>query len=160
MTTPLRLLHLRQIENRTSPWRSLAAHSPPRGGWIRVIRKALGMSTTQLANRLEVTRQAVLDLERREESGTVTLARLAKAANAMECDLVYAVVPRVPVEDMLRNRARAIAAERLGRVAHSMDLEEQPVTSEEHDRQVEDLADQILRDSARVLWDDETAQKA
>ena len=158
MKTPLKLLHLRQIEERTLPWRPLVTQRPPRGGWIQVIRKALGMTTSQLAHRLGIgTRQGVVDLERRERGGNVTLATLAKAAEAMECDLVYAVVPRVPLPEMLRNRARAIAAERLGRVAHSMKLEEQPVTSEEHDRQVDDLAAEILRDSARVLWDEETA---
>ena len=158
MKTPLKLLHIRQIEERTLPWRPLVAQPPPRGGWIQVIRKALGMTTSQLANRLGIgTRQGVVDLERRERGGNVTLATLAKAADAMECDLVYAVVPRVPLPDMLRKRARAIAAERLGRVAHSMKLEEQPVTSQEHDRQVDDLAAEILRDSARVLWDEETA---
>lgn len=157
MTTPLKLLHLRQIDERTSPWRQLAEQRPPRGGWIRVIRKAIGMTTSQLATKLGVTQQAVTDLERREVGGNVTLATLTKAANAMECDLVYAVVPRMPVHEMLHNRARAIAAERLNRVAHSMDLEDQGVTPEEHSRQVDDLAAQILRDSPRVLWDAQTA---
>jgi len=158
MKTPLKRLHLRQIEERTLPWRQLVAQRPPRGGWIQVIRKAIGMTTSQLANRLGIgTRQGVVDLERRERGGNVTLATLAKAADAMECDLVYAVVPRVPLQEMLNNRARTIAAERLGRVAHSMKLEAQPVTPEEHDRQVDDLAAEILRDSARVLWGEQIA---
>ncbi len=155
MKTPLRQLQLRQIDERTAPWRELVPQRPPRGGWIRVIRNGLGMTTRQLAKRLGITGQGVVDLERRERGGNVTLAKLAQAANAMECDLVYAVVPRVPLAEMLRNRARAIAAERLGRVAHSMKLEEQSVASEEHDRQVDDLAADILRDSPKQLWDEE-----
>ncbi len=156
MKTPLRLLRVRQIDERTSPWRQLAQQPPPRAGWIRAIRQAIGMTTSQLALRLGVTRQAVVDLERREVGGGVTLATLTKAANGMECDLLYAIVPRAPVQETLLNRARAIAAKRLGRVAHSMKLEEQAVTSEEHDRQVEDLAAQILRDSPRALWGEGT----
>jgi predicted DNA-binding mobile mystery protein A len=110
------------------------------------------MSARQLAARLTVTRQAVADLERREVEGTVTLAALRKAADALACDLIYAVVPRRPVSEMLRGRARAIAAERLRGVAHSMHLEDQPVPKEEFDRQVEDLADQIMREFPRDFW--------
>ncbi len=157
MHTPLKLLRVRQIDERTLPWRQLAQQSPPRAGWIRAIRKAIGMTTGQLASRLGVTRQAVLDLERREVDGSTTLATLTRAANAMECDLLYAVVPRAPVRQMLLSRARAIAAKRLDRIAHSMHLEEQSVPSEEYDHEVEDLAAQILRDFPRDLWSDGAA---
>ena len=157
MHTPLKLLRVRQIDERTSPWRDLAQQSPPRAGWIRAIRKAIVMTTGQLASRLGVTRQAVLDLERREVEGSTTLATLTRAANAMECDLLYAVVPRAPVQQMLLSRARAIAAKRLDRIAHSMHLEEQSVPSEEYDHEVEDLAAQIFRDFPRDLWSDGAA---
>ncbi len=157
MHTPLKLLRVRQIDERTSPWRKLAQRSPPRGGWIRAIRKAIGMTTSQLGSRLGVTRQAVLDLERRESAGSVTLATLTRAANAMECDLLYALVPRAPVQQMLLSRARAIAAKRLARIAHSMSLEQQSVPSEEYDHQLEDLAAEILRDFPRELWSEGAA---
>lgn len=110
------------------------------------------MTATHLGSRLGVTRQAVLDLERREVEATASLAALARAADAMECDLVYAVVPRQPVGEILQSRARAIAAARLKGVAHSMGLEAQSVPSPELDRQVEDLAAQILRDLPRDFW--------
>ena len=110
------------------------------------------MSANHLGSRLGVTRQAVLDLERREVEATASLAALARAADAMECDLVYAVVPRQAVREILQSRARAIAAARLKGVAHSMGLEAQSVPSPELDRQVEDLAAQILRDLPRDFW--------
>lgn len=152
MHTPLKHLRARQIDERILPWTKLDQPSPPRGGWVKAIRQALGMSTSQLASRLGVTRQAVLDLERREVEANVTLATLKKAADAMECDLLYAVVPRRPIREMLWTRARAIAAHRLRRIAHSMDLEEQSVPPQEFDHQVEDLAAQIMRDFPRELW--------
>src|SRR3989304_2783356 len=99
MHTPLKHLRVRQVDERTEPWRMLDQPSPPRGGWIRSVRKALGMSTIQLASRLGVTRQAIVDLERREGDGSVTLTTLARAAEAMEGDLFYAVVPRRPVRE-------------------------------------------------------------
>ncbi len=155
MHTPLKLLRVRQIDDRTRPWRQLRKQAPPRGGWIRAIRQALGMTTSQLAARLRVTRQAVLDLERREAEGSVTLSALRRAANAMECDLLYAVVPRQPVKDILWSRARAVAAKRLERIAHSMHLEDQTVPSEEYNQQVEDLTAEIMRNFPRELWSKE-----
>jgi predicted DNA-binding mobile mystery protein A len=113
------------------------------------------MTTSQLAARLRVTRQAVLDLERREAEGSVTLSALRRAANAMECDLLYAVVPRQPVKDILWSRARAVAAKRLERIAHSMHLEDQTVPSEEYNQQVEDLTAEIMRNFPRELWSKE-----
>lgn len=155
MHTPFKLLRVRQIDERTSPWRQLREQTPPRGGWIRSIRQALSMTTRQLAARLGVTQQAVVDLERREAEGSVTLSALRKAANAMECDLLYAIVPKRPVKDILWSRARAVAAKRLKRITHSMRLEEQTVPSEEYDQQVEDLAVEIMRGFPRELWSKE-----
>ncbi len=153
MHTPLKLLRVRQIDERTNPWRQLREQRPPRGGWIRAIRHALGMSASQFAARFGVTtRQAVIDLERRESEGSVTLSALRKAANAMECDVLYAVVPRRPVKDILWSRARAVAAKRLEKIAHSMHLEKQTVPSEEYDQQVEDLTAELMRNFPRELW--------
>jgi predicted DNA-binding mobile mystery protein A len=112
------------------------------------------MSTSQLATRLQITRQGVADQERREVEGTITLTALRKAATAMDCDLYYAIVPRRPAGELLRERARQVAAEQLGRIAHSMRLEEQDVPGDEFEQQVEDLADQILREFPRNLWDE------
>jgi predicted DNA-binding mobile mystery protein A len=157
MFTPLKQLRLRQLDKRTAHWRQLGSLGPPQGGWLRAIRDALGMSAGQLAVRLGVTRQAVADLERRETDGTVTLAVLTKAADALDCDVVYAVVPRKPLYEILRDRARAIATNRLKGVAHSMNLEDQSVPEEEILQQVEDLADQIIQEFPRDLWTEPVA---
>lgn len=154
MNTALKKLRARQLEARAEPIRTLAETPPPRGGWLRTVRQTLGMSTSQVAARLGISRQGVADQERREVEGTITLAALRRAAEASECDLYYAIVPRRPTEEILRERARRIAAEQIGRVAHSMRLEEQDVPGHELQRQVEDLADQILREMPRSLWDE------
>lgn len=156
MNTSLKKLRLRQLEARAAPIRDLAKTPPPRAGWLRAVRQAFGMSTTQLAARLGMTRQGVTDLEGREADGTVTLAALRKAADALGCDLYHAVVPRRPMNDMMRERAREVATRNLARIAHSMRLEDQAVPDEEQRRQVEDLADQLLRDLPRHFWDEPT----
>lgn len=154
MNTPLKRLRVRQLEARARPIRGLAETPPPRGGWLRAVRQTLGMSTSQVAARVGISRQAVADQERREVDGAITLAALRKAAKALDCDLYYAIVPRRPTDEILRERARRIATAQLRRIAHSMSLEEQHVPGNEFQQQVEDLADQILREMPRDIWDE------
>src|SRR5262245_27532719 len=73
------------------------ASRPPRG-WVRAIRDALGMSSRQLANRMGQSQPAVTKLERSEASGGARLDSLRRAADALDCDLVYALVPRTSLE--------------------------------------------------------------
>ncbi len=156
MTSQLKQLLIRQLDERFESMMGLSQTSPPRGGWLKAIRRGLGMSANQLASRLHVTRQAIADQERREVDGTITLAAIRKAARAMGCDLYYAVVPRRTISEMVRTQARHVAEQRLRRIAHSMSLEEQTVPDEEFERQVDDLADHIARDLPRDLWAEPT----
>src|SRR5690349_13565770 len=105
----------RQVDRRLAQWYSVDRESPT-GGWIKLIRRAIGMTAPQLAERLDVTRQAVHELEGREASGSATLSALRKAAEAMNCDLVYAIVPRDSLPDLLRTQARNRAASEVDRV--------------------------------------------
>jgi predicted DNA-binding mobile mystery protein A len=67
---------------------------PPTLGWIKTVRKALGMHGGHLAERMHISFQAVAKLEQRELDGKITLNNLRKAARAMNCDLSYSFVPR------------------------------------------------------------------
>jgi predicted DNA-binding mobile mystery protein A len=109
----------------------LRALGPPRSGWIRAIRAALGMSAAQLGRRLNMTRQGVTDLEKREAAQTVSLASLRKAADALECDVVMALVPRDSLENAVRQQARRKALEERNRLVHTMRLERQESGVEE-----------------------------
>lgn len=154
MITALRKLGIRQLEDRVRKVRSLAKEPPPRSGWLSAIREALGMTTSQLAVRQGVSRQAVAEQEHREVEGSITLSALRRAAAAMDCDLYYALVPRQPLPKLLMERARLVAARNLGRVAHSMALEEQSVSDVEFRRQVEDMAEDLVRETPQRLWDE------
>jgi predicted DNA-binding mobile mystery protein A len=98
---------------------------PPKRGWIRAIRTALGMTSAQLGKRLGMSAQGAADLERREREGTVTLATLRKAADALECDLVVVLAPRTSLDQTIRDRASVKAAAERGSVMHTMSLEAQ-----------------------------------
>ena len=57
------------------------------------------MTTRELAARMHVSQPAVTQLERSEITGRAQLGSLRKAAAALDCDLVYALVPRTPLEE-------------------------------------------------------------
>jgi predicted DNA-binding mobile mystery protein A len=145
-------LLLRQIEQKLAPWRPLPRR-PPAMGWLRTVREALGMSAPQLARRLGVTRQGLADLERRERQGTVTLAALSKAAEALDCNLVYAIVPRSELSTLIQAQARSRAQAEVQKVTHTMRLEAQEVPSEEAERLIHERTMDLLSKSPRKLWD-------
>ena len=105
----------------TSTWRV------PQDGWIRSIRESLGMSATDLGDRLGIARQSILALEKSESEGKVQINSLKRAAAAIDCTLVYAIVPNSSLENFVQRQIRIIATENLKKVSHSMKLEDQEV---------------------------------
>lgn len=125
---------------------------PPARGWVRAIREALGMTGVQFAKRLHVTPQTAAALERSEINGTIQLKTLRRAAEALGCTVVYAIVPTSTLEDVATARARAVARRELDRVAHSMTLEDQQAHRDDVDAQIDAYARDVVRD--RDLWRD------
>jgi predicted DNA-binding mobile mystery protein A len=140
-----------QLEQTLSRFSALQGLQPPRG-WIRAIREALGMSGAQLAARLGVTPPRVTVLERDEVAGAVSLKTLRQAAEALDCVLVYALVPRSSFEQTLRTQAGLVARERMARSSHSMLLENQRLSPEEEERMRDELIEELVRTSPKNLW--------
>lgn len=124
--------------------------SPPKG-WIRAIRDAIGMTGVQFARRLNVSPQSVDALEKSEANGTVKIETLRRAAEALGCTLVYALVPNTSLDAAVRERAVARALLDLGRVAHTMKLEAQGVPDADLDERIEAYIRSSLRD--RDIWE-------
>jgi predicted DNA-binding mobile mystery protein A len=99
-------------------------HAPPKG-WVRAIRDALGINGVQFARRLAIRPQSVEALEKSEAEGTIQIKTLRRAAEALDCTLVYALVPNTSLAGAVNARARKIAMRDLRRVAHTMQLEAQ-----------------------------------
>ncbi|MBI3041922.1 MAG: mobile mystery protein A [Betaproteobacteria bacterium] len=144
---------LDQVEISLDRWRGVNEVPPPGRGWVQAIRSALGMTLAQLARRVGVAVPTLAKIERGEQAGTVSLNTLKRVAQALDCDLVYALVPRKPLRQKLRDRAEEIARRRLARVSHSMSLEAQQVSGKARDRQLELLTREILEKRPRDLWD-------
>ena len=125
---------------------------PPPKGWIRAIRDALGMTGVQYATRLRVRPQTLELIEKSEANGTVRLDTLRRAAEALDCTLVYALVPKTSLDDAVKNRARKIAMRELKRVAHTMKLEAQEIGEADLDERIEAYTREVIK--KRDLWNE------
>lgn len=110
------------------------------------------MPAAYLARRLGVVPSTVLRLETSEADDTISLASLRRMAEALDCELHYALVPRRSIAQTLEAQAGKVARERMTTVAHTMALEAQATTPEALDAQVQEMADSLLRGSRRELW--------
>ena len=72
-----------------------------------------------------------------------------RAADALGCDLMVALIPRQPLQDMVGARRREVFNARFGRTALHMNLEGQRV-SEDLQKYLLAEAEQAIPDSA--LW--------
>lgn len=129
------------------------AGTPPRpvGGWIRAVRGALGMSAEQLGRRMGLTQQAVAALERSEVAEGIRLDSLRRAAEAMDCSLVYAFVPKTSLEDQVQRRAIALASSEIARINQTMLLEDQLLDGDATSDLIKDRVAELV--GSRHLWD-------
>ena len=142
----------RRLDQRFASMEPESRYHPPPKGWVRAIRDALGMSGAQLGRRMGVKAQSVSDIEKSEASGAIQLKTLRKAAEALDCTVVYVLLPRSSLTDMVERRARKRARRELNRLAHTMDLEAQGLSREEREEQIESYIHDHLRE--RDLWED------
>jgi predicted DNA-binding mobile mystery protein A len=128
----------------------------PHAGWLKATRVALGLSLRQMAKRLGVSPTAVAAAERNEVSGVASLANIERSARAMDCRLVYALVPQVgapSLEAILEGRSRELARKLLRGSAHHMRLEGQAVSPADQESQVAALAAELKAKVDPRLWE-------
>jgi predicted DNA-binding mobile mystery protein A len=126
---------------------------PPRTGWIRSVRLALGMTAAQLGKRLRTSPQSVLTLEKREVAGTITLASLDKAARALNCELRVVFVSNRGTAQTVEERAMERARAERNRIVHTMGLEAQAGGVAEA-LDLEKIAESWRTERRSRLWDD------
>lgn len=138
------------LDNKLAPYKTLPT-SPQR--WIRAIRQALGMNGRQLADRLGVSASRVSALEQDEYKGNVTLNSMQKAAEAMGCKFVYAIVPETSLEEIVHDQVVRVAKKRMERVGHTMLLENQEVTDRQADKALQHEIMRLKFSLPKTLWD-------
>jgi predicted DNA-binding mobile mystery protein A len=146
-------LLLQQLNNKTLGFTALRNVQVPPTGWIRALRNALGMTLEQLGNRLSVTKQSALDIERREKEGSITLKALRDVASAMDMQLVYGFVPiDGSLEALIDRKARELATQIVMRTSNSMKLEDQEVSRQRLKQAIEERANIIRNELPKLLW--------
>ncbi len=103
------------------------AASVPARGWLRAVREAIGLTQADVAQRTGVKRQSYAQFEGAEARGSITLGSLRRAADAMDCELVYYLAPREAVARTFAGLARIHdpIARHLDATEHSMRLKGQ-----------------------------------
>lgn len=145
----------KQLDRQLIHRKALSEFAEPRGGWIKLIRTALGMTTYQLARRIGVNQSRVVKMESAAADHSITLRSLERAAEALKCDLVFALIPKTNMEDILHQQAETIAKKQVHYVSHSMKLEDQAVNQHEIDEEVDELVEELMRGPEKRLWEDE-----
>lgn len=143
MRPEFRILRVKQLQRALEPF-DAAKNSPrPQKGWLRAIREATGISLREMATRLKKTPTLAAKLEKSEAEYRITLASLRDAAEALGCQLVYALVPKSGgIQQLAEDRARTKASENVRAVEHSMALEDQAVGG---------IEDKIEEETRRIL---------
>ncbi len=144
-------LRRKQLDKQFANRRSLYGPTP-KGGWVREIRTALGMSMQALGQRLGVIKQRIEALEKAEVEGKVTVESLRKAAEALDCEFVYAFVPRKGLQTFLEQEARNVAMNLVSTTSHSMNLELQGTSKSSKADLVAEIAKKLVDQEDRRIW--------
>ena len=148
MRPEFRRLRISQLERALTPF--LAAKDTPRPpkGWIRAMREVTGITIRDLAKKLHKAPSVAGHLEGSEAEYRITLASLRAAADALGCQLVYALVPKSgSIQELAEESARSKAAENVRAVEHSMALEDQAVGGIEE--KIDEETKRLLKQSGR-----------
>ena len=142
-----------QLDQTLKRFKGLQKMSMPQKGWLRAIRDALGMNGRQFAQRMGVSPARISKLESDELAGAVTLKTLRKAAEALDCTLVYGLVPRSSLEDTVKKQIAIYTQQRLDRISHTMALEDQELSEGGKKKARQAMEQELLRNPPKSLWD-------
>lgn len=152
MSSELKQLQLEQLQASISEYAKLRNRQSPSRGWLKLVRESLGRTERQQAQLLGISGATLHKSERSEADGRITLGQLQKLAEGLDCELVYALVPRTPLTEVVKKRAQSIATMEVSGVAHTMELEDQRPRSERLKKQIERRSQELLRGRWSELW--------
>ena len=147
-------LQLQQLNEKLAQLTDLQHVIVPPIGWIKAIRNGIGMSMEQLGKKLSITKQGVMDIEKREKEGAITIKSMQEIAKAMDMKLVYGFVPNEgDLEQMIETRAIELAKKIVERTSNTMKLEDQANSKERIEKAIKERASEIINNTPKILWD-------
>lgn len=134
------------IENKIKKFAPLAKEERPPKGWI-----AIKLPSVFLAKTLSFSQSRISQIEKQEIEGTLTLNTISAVADALNCEFVYALVPKDgSLEKMLEKFATFKAKAILNDTLKTMALENQ--TPSNLNEQYEAIKQELLLNKNGALW--------
>ena len=147
-------LQLQQLNNKMLKFATLKQVAIPPTGWIKAIRTAFGMSMLQLGNKLSITKQGIMDIEKREMEGSITIKSLKELGRALDMQLVYGFVPNDgSLDALIERRATELATKIVSRSSNTMTLEDQGNSKYRIKKAIKERAEEIKNEMPKILWD-------
>lgn len=141
------------LDNRIQKMNQVGIMSTPPRGWIYTIRTSLGMTLAQLGKRLDVSPQAIAQLEKREVDGQITLSTLRAALRALGVESTHAVTSPASLREIIRKQAEKKAREIVLRTSQTMSLENQKNSDKHLQTAIHERATEIEKTLPKYLWD-------
>ncbi|MDR3328814.1 MAG: mobile mystery protein A [Prevotellaceae bacterium] len=149
-----KILQIQQLDRKMLAYAPLRKVVPPPMGWIKTIRMVVGMSMQQLGSKLNITKQSVQHIEKREQEGAITLKALREVANALDMQLVYGLLPKDgSLDALLSRKAKALAQQVVLRTSNTMKLEQQENSKSRIEKAVQERAVELKNTMPKALWD-------
>ena len=147
-------LQFQQLNEKMDQLTGLQHVIVPPIGWIKAIRNGIGMSMEQLGKKLSITKQGVMDIEKREKEGAITIKSMQEIAKALDMQFVYGFVPDAgSLDQMIEMRALEIAKTIVQRTSTTMKLEDQANSKERIEKAIKERATEIINKTPKILWD-------
>lgn len=143
----------KQLDKQLNKFRPLKDLEPPPMGWLKAIRRSLGLTRRQLAAKMDLSPQMIEKFEKSEVQEIITLKSLKKTAEKLNCKLLYVLIPEKPLQDLVDAQIMQKAHEVLRMIHHSMLLEQQETSPEEIEDQIKEIANEIKRKkNISMIW--------
>lgn len=138
----------RSYQKKFDTLKKVVIEKPPQG-WLKTIREFLGMTTTQLAKKLEISQPRIIALEKNERN--IKISTMERIADVLNCDFFYAFIPRENIDDIIYNQAKKKAQKILEKVNKNMSLENQLANT---DDLLNDITQELLNGNITRIWDE------
>lgn len=140
-----------QLNKQFDDIRHILKFDRPLLGWIKTLRNALGMTSAQLAKRMNISQARISSIESAEIEGSVTLNKMQETAKALNCKFVYFLIPEDNLDDIVKAQAMKVVVESHKNVVHSMGLENQSVKKEQEFIEAE--AEALIFEESNKIWE-------
>lgn len=149
-----KLLLLRQMDTKIAPFRQVSVPVAINVGWIKAIRTSLNITLEQLGSKLGISKQSVLQYEKSESLGSISIKNLSDIGEAMDLQFVYGFIPKDgSLEKLVERKAMEMAKKIVMRTHQNMKLESQENSDKHIEAAILELRNELKTELHKSLWD-------